>query len=184
MGRVDMGDVAVCALRAGLGATLFAHGTQKLFGWFGGGGLKGTAQGFHSMGYRPGGATALVAGLSETVGGAALVLGFGTPAGGAAVAGTMSVAAEMHSPNGFFNTEGGLEYPGLLGLAAVSLIAGGPGRVSVDHATGHVLDRPWMRAAAIAAVPPAVALVVARKRKALAAENGKETEEGQEGQGG
>ncbi|WP_017557341.1 DoxX family protein [Nocardiopsis baichengensis] len=172
-----MGDVAVCALRVGLGATLFAHGAQKLFGWFGGGGLKGTAEGFHAMGYRPGGATALVAGASEAVGGAALVLGAGTPAGGAAVAGTMGVAAEMHAPNGFFNTEGGFEYPGLLGLAAVALIAGGPGRLSVDHATGHVFDRPWMRAAAIASVAPAVAVVVARKRKALAAEDGSAAED-------
>ncbi|QBI55868.1 DoxX family protein [Streptomonospora litoralis] len=168
MGRVTAGDVAALAIRTGLGATLFAHGSQKLFGWFSGGGLDGTAGGFHGMGYRPGKPMATAAGLSETAGGAALVLGLGTPAGGAAVAGTMGVAAEMHSPNGFFNQQGGLEYPALVGLSALALVAQGPGRISLDQVTGHVLDRPWMRYAAMAAVIPAVGLVVARKKSELA----------------
>ncbi|MUL42338.1 DoxX family protein [Streptomonospora sp. PA3] len=168
MGRVTAKDVAALAIRTGLGATLFAHGTQKLLGWFGGGGLDATGGAFESMGYRPGRQMAAVAGLCETAGGAALVAGLGTPAGGAAVAGAMSVAAETHSPNGFFNTEGGLEYPALIALSAMALVAQGPGRLSLDQLTGHALDRPWMRLAALAAVPPAVAVVVARKHRALA----------------
>ncbi|KIH96433.1 RpiR family transcriptional regulator [Streptomonospora alba] len=168
MGRVTPDDVAALAIRTGLGATLFAHGTQKLFGWFNGGGLEATGGGFHSMGYRPGRQMAVVAGLSESVGGAALVLGLGTPAGGAAVAGAMSVAAETHSPNGFFNTEGGLEYPSLIALSAAALAVRGPGRLSLDELTGHVLNRPWMSVAALASVPPAVWAVVARKHRALA----------------
>ncbi|MFC3517903.1 DoxX family protein [Streptomonospora nanhaiensis] len=167
---VTIGDAAALAVRAGIGATVFAHGTQKLFGWFNGGGPEGTAQAFHGMGYRPGRPMALTAGASEAAGGAALVLGLGTPAAGAAVAGTMAVAAELHAPNGFFNTEGGLEYPALIALTALSIAASGPGRLSLDHLTGGVLDRPWMRAAACAAVVPAVALVVARKRRLLARE--------------
>ncbi|MFC7742527.1 DoxX family membrane protein [Nocardiopsis composta] len=70
MGCVRAGDVAVLAVRVGVGATIFAHGAQKLFGWFGGGGLEGTAKGFEGMGYRPGESTALAAGLSEAAGGA------------------------------------------------------------------------------------------------------------------
>lgn len=168
MGRATAGDVAALAIRTGLGATLFAHGTQKLFGWFNGGGLDATAGGFHSMGYRPGRPMATAAGLSEAAGGAALVLGLGTPAGGAAVAGTMGVAAEMHAPNGFFNTEGGLEYPALIALSAMALVVQGPGRISLDELTCHVLDRPWMRYAALVSVVPAVALVVTRKHRHLA----------------
>ncbi|MFC7742528.1 hypothetical protein ACFQXA_18660 [Nocardiopsis composta] len=74
----------------------------------------------------------------------------------------------MHSGNGFFNTEGGLEYPALIGLTAASIAVSGPGRISLDELTCHVLDRPWMRAAALAAVVPAVGFVVARRRRALA----------------
>src|SRR5690606_5276883 len=99
MGWVRAGGVAVLAVRVGVGATSFAHGAQKLFGWFGGGGLEGTAKGFEGMGYRPGESTALAAGLSEAAGGASLALGLATPAGAAAVAGAMGVAAEMHSGN-------------------------------------------------------------------------------------
>ncbi|WP_236538950.1 DoxX family protein [Spiractinospora alimapuensis] len=155
-------------MRTAIGTTIAAHGAQKLFGWFGGGGIEGTGKGFHSMGYRPGQNMALVAGVSETVGGAALALGFGTPGGAAAVAGAMGVAAEQHKPNGFFNMSGGYEYPMLIGLTAMSLIVSGPGKVSLDHATGHVLDRPWMRALAFASVPIAVATMITRKRAALA----------------
>ncbi|WP_393916322.1 DoxX family protein [Halostreptopolyspora alba] len=162
--------MAVLGVRAALGATIFAHGAQKLFGWFGGGGLSGTAEGFEQMGYRPGSTMALVAGMGEAAGGACLVLGLGTPAGAAAVAGTMGVASEMHLRNGFFNANGGYEYPALIGLTAMSLIVSGPGRVSLDSVTGHCLDRPWMRAVAGASVIPAVATVVARKRTALAAD--------------
>ncbi|MFD0776691.1 DoxX family protein [Streptomonospora algeriensis] len=168
MGRVTAEDVAALAIRTGLGATLFAHGTQKLLGWFNGGGLDATAGAFDSMGYRPGRQMATVAGLCESVGGAALVLGLGTPAGGAAVAGAMSVAAETHSPNGFFNTEGGLEYPALIALGAAALVVQGPGRLSLDELTGHLLDRPWMRMATLASVPLGVGTVVARKYRALA----------------
>ncbi|MDT0303166.1 DoxX family membrane protein [Streptomonospora wellingtoniae] len=167
-GCVTTGDVAALAIRTGLGATLFAHGTQKLFGWFGGGGLDAAANGFHGMGYRPARPMAAVAGLCEAAGGAALVAGLGTPAGGAAVAGAMGVAAETHAPNGFFNADGGLEYPALIALGAAALVAQGPGRLSLDEATGHVFDRPWMRLAALAAVPAAVGAVVARKHRSLA----------------
>lgn len=168
--RLRPGDLAVLGVRTALGATIAAHGAQKLFGWFGGGGIEGTGKAFHSMGYRPGQNMALVAGVSEAVGGTALALGFGTPGGAAAVAGAMGVAAELHKPNGFFNTNGGYEYPALIGLTAMSLIVSGPGKVSMDHATGHVLDRPWMRALAFTSVPIAVGTMVARKRAALAHE--------------
>lgn len=58
-------DIALLVLRVGIGLTLFAHGAQKLFGWFGGAGLAATGQGFDGMGFRPGRANALCAGLGE-----------------------------------------------------------------------------------------------------------------------
>jgi putative oxidoreductase len=68
----------------------------------------------------------------------------------------------------FFATEGGLEYPAVLGLAAASFTVGGPGPFSLDSLTGHVLDRSWMRAAALAVIPAAIGIQIYRRSKALA----------------
>ncbi len=72
--------------RVWVGGTLFAHGAQKLFAWFGGAGLEGTGTFLHGAGYRPGRPHALAAGLSEAGGGALLAAGLATPAAGAALA--------------------------------------------------------------------------------------------------
>lgn len=156
--------------RVGLGGVLVAHGSQKLFGWFGGGGIQGTSQGMHAMGFRPARTSAVLAGIGEAGAGLALALGFATPAAGAAAATTMGVAASVHAPNGFFAMDGGLEYPAVLGLAATSFAVGGPGRVSLDALTGHVLDRPWMRAVAVSVIPLAMSVQIYRRRQALAAD--------------
>jgi putative oxidoreductase len=153
--------------RVGLGGVLIAHGSQKLFGWFGGG---GTSKGMHAMGFRPAKLSAVLAGVGEAGAGLALALGLATPAAGAAAATTMGVAASVHAPNGFFATEGGLEYPAALGLAAAAFTIGGSGPFSLDALTGHVLDRPWMRITALAVIPTAIAVQIARRRKALAAD--------------
>ena len=61
-------------LRVVVGATMFSHGAQKLFGWFGGHGLRGTAGFFESLGWRMPLALAFLAGLAEKFGG---TYGFG-----------------------------------------------------------------------------------------------------------
>jgi putative oxidoreductase len=157
--------------RAALGGVLVAHGSQKLFGWFGGGGIEETSKGMHAMGFRPAKTSAMLAGLGEAGAGLALALGFATPAAGAAAATTMGVAAAVHAPNGFFAMDGGLEYPAVLGLAATSFAIGGPGKASLDALTGHVLDKPWMRAVAVTAIPVAIGIQLYRRRKALATDS-------------
>jgi len=164
----DSRDLGLLALRLGVGATLVAHGTQKLFGWFGGHGLAGTAGFFDSIGFTPGRANALLAGAGEAGGGSLLALGLATPVAGAAVAGTMAVAASMHKDNGFFAQDGGLEYPAVLALTAGAIALSGPGRLSLDAAFGHRANRHWMRAVGLGGVPVAVALVTRRRRTALA----------------
>ncbi|MGO4490696.1 DoxX family membrane protein [Arthrobacter sp. 2YAF22_2] len=154
--------------RVALGGVLIAHGSQKLFGWFGGGGIEGTSKGMHAMGFRPATPSAVLAGAGEAGAGLALALGLATPAAGAVAATTMGVAAGVHAHNGFFATEGGFEYPAVLGLAAASFTIGGPGLYSLDALTGHVLDRPWMRAVSFAAIPAVMAAQLYRRRKALA----------------
>ncbi|MFF8727665.1 DoxX family protein [Streptomyces sp. NPDC015171] len=165
MSCFDRRDLGLLLLRLGTGGVLAAHGTQKLFGWFGGHGLAGTGQFMESVGYTPGRASATAAGLAETGGGALLALGFATPAAGAAAAGAMAGAAAVHLPNGFFAQEGGYEYAASLGLAAAGLAVTGPGRLSLDHALGHVLDRGWMVPAALGVTAAATALVVGTRNR-------------------
>jgi putative oxidoreductase len=167
-------DLGLLLLRGGVGGTLFAHGAQKLFGWFGGGGISGTAAMFDSIGFKPGKVNALAAGLGEAGGGALLALGLATPAAGAAVAGTMVVASSMHAEAGFFSNKGGLEFPAVLGVAAAALALTGPGELSVDRLLGHRANRSWMRLA-LALVPPAATAVIVRRRAAVAAAAATET---------
>ncbi|MFI6204812.1 DoxX family protein [Streptomyces sp. NPDC051041] len=173
MTRTDRRDLGLLLLRLGTGGVLAAHGAQKLFGWFGGGGIEGTGQFMESIGYAPGRASATAAGLAEAGGGTLLALGLATPAAGAASAGAMAGAAAVHAPNGFFNQSGGYEYAASLGLTAAGLAVTGPGRYSLDHLLGHSVNRGWMVPAAFAAVGAATALVVgARARRMRGAEEG------------
>ncbi|WP_329041708.1 DoxX family membrane protein [Streptomyces sp. NBC_00178] len=125
-------DGGLLLLRLAVGLTVAAHGTQKLFGWFGGGGLEGTGQFFTMSGYPSGTTMALIAGLSETLGGLGLVTGLLTPLAGAAVLGTMINALAVKWGGGFFAPEG-VEYELLLAVAAAGLALTGPGRLAVDR---------------------------------------------------
>ena len=82
-------DIGFLLLRLTVGLTLAAHGSQKLFGWFGGYGLDGTGQFFEALGFRPGRRHALMAGLVEFGGGLLLALGFLTALGALLVASVM-----------------------------------------------------------------------------------------------
>jgi putative oxidoreductase len=169
MGNYSARDLGLLMLRVGAGGALFTHGAQKLFGWFDGGGIDGTAAAFDNLGFSPGRTNAIAAGLGEAGGGALLALGLATPSAAAAVVGTMVVAGSVHAPQGFSAQKGGYELAALFGLAAASVAFTGPGKLSVDHALGHQLNRPWMRTIALSAVIPAAASVISRRRKALAA---------------
>ncbi|MGW0824701.1 DoxX family membrane protein [Streptomyces sp. NPDC002845] len=175
MTSFDRRDLGLLLLRLGAGGVLAAHGTQKLFGWFGGGGIEGTRAFMESVGYEPGKVSATAAGLAETGGGTLLALGLATPAAGATAAGAMAGAAAVHTPNGFFNQSGGYEYAATLGLAAAGLAVAGPGRLSFDHMLGHVVDRGWMVPTALAGTAAVTAAVVgARTRRLRRAKEGEQ----------
>jgi putative oxidoreductase len=161
-------DVGLLLMRLGVGAVLMAHGAQKLFGLFGGGGIEGTAADMESMGFEPGRESAIAAGLGESCGGALLALGLATPAAGAAAAGTMAAAAAVNWDNGLFTRKGGYELPLLLCLGAAGLGLTGAGTLSVDDATGHVLDRPWLAAAAFVGTASVAAGVIGRRSRTVA----------------
>ncbi|MEV7520410.1 DoxX family membrane protein [Streptomyces sp. NPDC091371] len=160
-------DLGLLALRLAAGGVLIAHGTQKLFGWFGGGGIEGTAEAMEHMGFVPGRPSALAAGLGEAGGGALLALGLATPAAGAAAAGAMAGAVSVHAPAGFFAQGGGFEYPAFLGSVAACLGVTGPGRFSLDHISGHRLDRPAVIVVAFALSAAAATVVVNRRIAAM-----------------
>jgi putative oxidoreductase len=123
-------------LRVVIGGTMFSHGAQKLFGWFGGPGLRGTAGFFESMGWRMPLVMAFLAGLAET-GGVAFALGFVTPLAALGIAVVMlNAIVVVHWKNGFFNSNGGLEFPLTLATVAVAVAATGPGRFSIDRVIG------------------------------------------------
>jgi putative oxidoreductase len=122
-------------LRTVVGGYFVGHGTQKLFGWFGGGGLDGTAQLFGSLGMRPPKAHALTAALAETGGGTAIVLGTETPLAASALIATMITAIrKVHGANGPWSTNGGYEYNLVLIAALAGLAETGPGNPSLDTA--------------------------------------------------
>ena len=123
-------------LRVVVGATMFSHGAQKLFGWFGGPGLRGTAGFFESLGWRMPLALAFLAGLAETSG-LAFALGLLTPLAALGIAVVMvNAILVVHWRNGFFNGNGGIEFPLALATVAVAVAATGPGRFSIDRLIG------------------------------------------------
>ena len=130
-------STSLLILRLVLGTAMAAHGAQKLFGWFGGYGLKGTGGFFESIGFRPGVRFALAAGLTETVGGGLLALGLLGPIGPALMVSVMLVAIlTVHKGHGFFATGNGIELPVLYITGALVVAFAGSGRYSLDHLLG------------------------------------------------
>jgi putative oxidoreductase len=130
-------DEGLIILRLVFGLLMAAHGAQKLFGWFGGHGLAGTAGFLETLGFRPGRMFALTASLAEFVGGWLIALGLFGPVGPALMLSVMIVAAvTVHLKNGLFAMSGGIELALLYGAAAAGLALTGPGRYSLDALLG------------------------------------------------
>jgi putative oxidoreductase len=137
-------DIALLLLRVTVGGTLAAHGAQKLFGWFGGSGLRGTAAGFEKNGYRPGLPMAFLAGLGEAGGGTLLALGLLTALAAAAGIGVMlNAIVSVHLSKGFWNTKGGFEFPLTIATVFTAIGFSGPGRFSVDRSLGVHTGWQW-----------------------------------------
>jgi putative oxidoreductase len=133
-------DLGLAILRIAVGGILLAHGLQK-FGYLGGGGQAGMRQMLESrLGIRPGVFWALVVGVAEAGGGALMIVGLLGPIGPFGIAADMLVAAiTVHAGNGFWNKDGGFEFP--LTLAAAALASGllGFGAWSLDALIGLAL---------------------------------------------
>ena len=130
-------DAGLLLARMVFGLVMAAHGSQKLFGWFGGHGIAGTAGFFESLGFRPGRFFAMAAGTSELVGGLLLAVGLLGPLGPAMIIAIMIVAvATVHWPHGLFAQNGGIEVPLLYSTAAAAIALIGNGAYSIDALLG------------------------------------------------
>lgn len=139
-----------------LGLAMAAHGSQKLFGWFGGHGLDKTGGYFEALGFRPGRAFAAAAAVTEALSGLLVTFGLFGPVGPALMLSVMVVAAAtVHWKSGFFAQSNGIEVPFLYAAGALGLALVGPGRFSLDA----LLGLEWLWIPSIAAVALTIGLV-------------------------
>ena len=143
---MELFDIALLIRRVVVGGTLFAHGAQKAFGWWGGPGLQGWTASIAKMGFRPAPLFAALS-IAAELSGILLALGLLTPLVGMLLAGQVVVIiGKAHLQNGFWNKDGGYEFAlSLLGGVTAVLLAG-PGSVSVDGLIGFSLA-PKLRVA-------------------------------------
>jgi putative oxidoreductase len=155
-------------LRVFVGVSFFGHGTQKLFGWWGGYGPQGTGGFFGQQGYRNPVVLAVLAGLSEAGGGTLLALGFVTPLACTLIAIVMLNAIFSVTLKRAFMAGSELELAYL--VTVISLAAIGPGRFSLDRAIGwdDNISGLWWGVAAlgVAAAVSVVTLTVLRSKPA------------------
>jgi putative oxidoreductase len=128
-------SLGLLVLRVVVGLLFVGHGTQKLFGWYGGHGLSGTGAFFESMGFPQGKRQAFLAGLFGAGGGLLLALGLLTPFAAAALIAVMTVAViKVHFAKGPWASNGGYEYNAVLVAVVFALAGVGAGDWSLDNA--------------------------------------------------
>ncbi len=161
-------SIAFLIVRLILGLSFMAHGTQKLFGWFGGGGITGTGDFFEGLGYRPGKAFAAMAALGETLGGFLTLFGIGGALGPVLIVIVMLVAiGSVHIHKGFFVTNGGWELNTAYIATAIAVAFAGNGIYSIDGYLGlQFLTSPVQVSYAFAAGVIVAALNLATRRRA------------------
>jgi putative oxidoreductase len=168
--RTTLGDVGLLVLRLTVGGLLIGHGAQKLFGAFGGPGVKGTAQWLESLGLQPGHVWSVLAGLSEFGGGLLVATGLFSPLGTLGVIASMGMASgTAHRGKAIWVTSGGAELPVTNMAVATALMLTGPGALSLDHALGISLPR-WIALPGVAAVGASVTFGSLASKRAADAE--------------
>src|SRR5258706_3815784 len=165
-------SIGLLVVRVVIGFIMAAHGAQKLLGWWGGYGLRGTGQFFEQLGFQPGPAFAAAASVSEIVSGLLVAFGFLGPIGPALMISVMIVAAmTVHWEHGLFAANNGIELPLLYGAAAFALALTGFGQYSLDSLlgiAGHLpLTDTWV--ALTIGVIGGFANLALRRRPAVAA---------------
>ncbi|MFD2615171.1 DoxX family protein [Paenibacillus gansuensis] len=128
-----MMDLGLLIIRVVVGLLFAAHGAQKVFGWFGGYGLKGTGGWFESIGMKPGATVAFFVGAGELLGGLLFAAGLFTWVGALLMIVLMIGAiAKVHGANGLWSTQNGYEYNLVLIVIALGVAFIGAGEYSLD----------------------------------------------------
>src|ERR671939_674706 len=167
-------DVGRLLLRLTIGGTFCVHGTQKLFGWFGGYGPDGTGQFFESLGLRPGRRNAIAAGATELGGGVLSALGLATPLAAAGLSAIMITALRTAVWKEGIKPATG-EHEVLLAVAALALAETGPGSPSGDGAFGFERSGTGWALAALGAGAAGSAAAISMGRSQPPAETPDET---------
>lgn len=131
-------SVGLLILRLALGIVFFAHGAQKVLGWWGGHGIEGFVGHVAQMGFPAW--MGYLAAYTEFLGGIAVVIGLLTRLASLGLVSTMAVAIwKVHGANGLFlngmcepGRGNGFEYAMVLGAMALCLVFAGAGRISID----------------------------------------------------
>ena len=167
-------DVALLIIRVIAGLLFAGHGAQKLFGWFGGHGLKGTGGFFEeTLGLTPGRVHAGAAGFNEFAGGLLLAFGLLTPVAAALIIATMTAAVfTVHLKNGPWAANNGWELNVLYGLIGFAVAGIGAGDISLDNALGlDIAGIGWAIAALVAGVVGGLTVVAAGRANTRRASN-------------
>ncbi len=132
MDKDKLTDIAILALRIGVGVIFVAHGMQKILGVFGGSGIGGFAGMLKGLGFFAPLFWAWIAALAEGLGGLFLLLGIIPRISAGFIAIVMLVAIiTVHAPKGFFLAQGGFEYNFLILLNCVAIMLTGGGKFSI-----------------------------------------------------
>lgn len=158
-------DIALLILHVAVGLLFVGHGSQKLFGLFGGYGISGTGEYMESLGLRPGRLHAAAAGTAELTGGILLALGLLVPLAALLITGVMVTATlTEHRGKGLWVDSGGFELPLVYVVVAFALAAAGAGKYSLDAAlTLEVQGVAWAAGALGLAIAGALANLAAAR---------------------
>ncbi len=125
-------DAALLGLRVAAGGFLLPHALGKLFGWFGGPGLRGFAQELRTFGLPSAAPLPLLLALLQVISGAAVLFGLYTSVAAFAAAGFLAFTAVLAVPKGWFWMHGGCEYPLMWTLVLLAIALVGPGAYAID----------------------------------------------------
>ncbi|MFG0250610.1 MAG: DoxX family protein [Phycisphaeraceae bacterium JB051] len=142
-------DLGMLLPRIMVGFVMFFHGTQKLFGWFGGYGVDGTAGFFQQLGIPFPKFNVYMAGGTELFGGILLALGLATRPAATLLTFTMIVAIVTAHRSAFAAANGGMEYPLTLAVVTLGYAIAGPGKLAVGNLIPTIKQRPALQAALV-----------------------------------
>ena len=140
-----LADSTLLVLRLVVGLIFAAHGAQKAFGWWNGPGIEGWQKIVAGMRFQPAPLWTVVSVGAELIGGLLVAIGLFTPVAATALIGqSVVIILKAHLPKGFWNKNGGIEFPLALAAGVLAILGIGPGAYSADGLIGFGLVEPLL----------------------------------------